>query len=424
MESVYFGKENNENTAKADQKSPLTPYMTGTTEQESAEEYTKVYTKEYFFPDENNIKLRTESFLSKLFGSALLDFFVLCIILPVAYVNLYLSSPVLYFAEKQVVYTSSVSLVYVTVFLLLYLLIHNSFRRKIYVLDGKNLYVIRHTVRVKTWKKGLFSTADDADKRIHDRYVSYMASADSRISGKSHRVKKILTSVTESGDINDKGRLFSGFNEKNMRDEDVLIPNHYKKFDPSQSYFTKRPLRGFIFILLKLALYGACIYFILCAGIKKTEVYNRDIGAFTDSKTAVLEPLGFEREVRYIPGNSYHYIDYVDTSDSYLKNSVRIYFKVTEDGVKFDGSFIGYDLYYGDDTSKIIRVMNELYDFDIRETADIDSMIAEYAGNNGEEIKTSITTDMYDIYVYVHESYYADYNVSVYVTSRYVDPFN
>jgi hypothetical protein len=97
---------------------------------------------------------------------------------------------------------------------------------------------------------------------------------------------------------------------------------------------------------------------------------------------------------------------------------------VTEDGVKFDGSFIGYDLYYGDDISKITKVMNALYDFDIREKADIDSMIAEYAGNNGEEIKTSITTDMYDIYVYVHESYYADYSVSVYVTSRYGDPFN
>lgn len=424
MESVYFGKENTENSDKADLKSPLMPYMTGNGDRESTGEYTGVYTKEYFFPDEKNFKLRTESFLSLLFGSALLDFFVLCIILPIAYVNLYLSSPVLYFAEKQVVYTAAFSFFYVTVFLLLYLLIHNSFRRKIYVLNGKNLYELRHKVRVKTWKKGLFSTADDADKRIHDRYVSYMASADHRISSNSLRVKKILTSVTESGDINDKGRLFSGFNEKKMRDEDVLIPAHYMKYDPSKSYFTKRPLRGFIFVLLKFALYGACIYFILSAGIKKTEIYNRQIGSFSDSVTAVLEPLGFVREENSIPGNLYSYIDYVDTSDSYLKNSVRIYFKVTEEELKFEGSFIGYDLYYGDDSSVISDVINSLYDFDFREKADIDSMIEEYAGNNGVEIRKTITTDKYYIDVQVRESYWADYGVYVYVMPKHPDPFN
>ena len=107
MESVYFGKENNDSSDKDEIKAPLTPYMTGPSDQGSSGEYTEVYTREYYFPDENNIKLKAESFLSRLFGSAVADFIVLCIIMPVAYINLYLSTPVLYFAETQVIYTAT-----------------------------------------------------------------------------------------------------------------------------------------------------------------------------------------------------------------------------------------------------------------------------------------------------------------------------
>ncbi len=424
MESVYFGKEKNESPTNVDVKAPLTPYMTGPSEQKSIGEYTNVYTREYYFPDEKNVKPKAESYLSELLGSSVSNFVVLAIIMPALYINLYLSTPVLYFAEKQVMYTASAAIIYFLISVLLYFLIHNSFRRKIYVLEGRTLYEIRHKVRVKTWKKGLFSSAENADKRIHKKYAVYIAYADKCISENSHRIRKILTSATESGDINDRGRLFYGFNEKKMNDDEILIPHHYMKYDPAQTYFRKNPLRKATLVLFRLALYEACMYFILSAGIKKTAVYNSGIGPFTDSMTAVLAPLGFEREERYIPGNSYYFMDYVDTSDSYLKNYVRIYFKVTEEKVKFDGSFIGYDLYYGDDFSKITKVMNALYDFDIREKADIDSMIAEYAVNNGEEIQKSITTDIYDIYIDIHESYYADYSVSVYVTSRYLDPFN
>ncbi len=137
-----------------------------------------------------------------------------------------------------------------------------------------------------------------------------------------------------------------------------------------------------------------------------------------------MEPLGFEREEKNIPGNLYSYTDYVDTSDSYLKNSVRIYFKVTEEELKFEGSFIGYDLYYGDDISVISDVINALYDFDIREKTDIDSMIEEYAGNNGEDVRNTITTDKYYIDVHVCESYWADYCVYIYIMPKYPDPFN
>ncbi|MBP5472087.1 MAG: hypothetical protein J6Y12_05370 [Lachnospiraceae bacterium] len=424
MESVYFGKENNESPDKDEIKAPLTPYMTGPSDQGSSGEYTEVYTREYYFPDENNIKLKTESFLSRLFGSAVADFIVLCIIMPVAYINLYLSTPVLYFAETQVIYTATAVIFYAALFILLFFLIHNSFRRKIYVLEGRTLYELRKTVRVKTWKKGFFSTAEKADKRIHERYAGYCAYADRHISEKSHHVRKILTSAYESGDINDKGRLFSGFNEKKMNDDEILIPHHYIKYDPTQTYFRKNPLRKVFFVLFRLALYGACIFYILSAGIKKTEVYNREIGSFTESWDKVMEPLGFEREENNIPGFYFENIDYIDDSDTYLHNSVRLYFDVTEEGLKFTGYFVNYDLHYGDDTSKIYEVMNLLYDLDIRETADIDSMIEEYSVNNGTDITNTLMTDDYYIDLTVKESYWADYSVYIYVRTRHRDIFN
>lgn len=416
MQSVYFGKDNSDVRADDHSVTPLTFQTSGSSAEKKE--------RRYYFPDENSGKLKTHAFFSALFGSAVLDLIVFWIVFPAVYEIFHYTVPLIHFVETELIYLVAFTILYIPLSLILYLLIHNAYHRKVYVYDNRTIYVIRMHLRVKTCKKGLFSSEDKANIRIHERYKRYISRIDDYIGNNSFRIKKVLTGCRESSEISDKGTLFTGFNEKKVNDEDISIPSYYFLYDQDSSYYSRHTGQKAALILIKLAVFCTGAAVIAGSGYKKLSIYNRDFASFRDSKITLMEPIGLEYTENHLYDHSYDFLEFLDPSDAYLNNSVKIYFDVESDGLSEGGSFIDYDLYYDDDYSVIKDILSSLYSDEINELCGLDNMIEEYLENPDVKIENTIRNEEYYINISVRESYWADYSVHIYVSCVGLHRFN
>lgn len=408
MQSVYFGKENNPVVLNDNTASPLPLFKKGPSE---------IRPREYYFPDEKNGKIKAVSFFSSFFSTFFLDILVILFGIPVLFFILYDVMPFLHFVRNVLVFLEAVSIIYIFCSLVFFLLLHNLYRRKVYVNDNGTFYILHLPVRVKNRKKGMTAPVAYADQRIHSRYARYIRRIDRAIDKKSLRVRKVLTDCRESDNLHDNGKYYTGFNEKKVREEEFRIPSYYSKYDPSASYYESGTLRNISLILLKLAFYGLLIGALIASTGKQYNIYNQNIDSYIESKIALLAPYGLEyRESNTVYDHSYEYLEFIDTANLRLNNSVRIYFDVTDEGIVDDHISIFYDMYYEYDPEIIKRVIQELYKGKLPDMSVIDETIREYLENPIAERSKTLTDDHTYFSLSVDESYWADYSIYVYVS--------
>ncbi len=402
MESVYFGKENT-----VLNKSGVEPAPKGTRP------------REYYFPDENTKKLDIIAFISALLASALLDLFVFGLVFPVMIMLFADHDPVFKLISVNVFIIADIGLIYIFFTLIIYALIHNIGRKKVFVNDNGTFYFLRMKVRVKTHKK-LFSSEDKANQKIHARYGKYISRIDKKIDNKGLSVYKILTGCTESDNIHEDGKYFSGFNEKTVTDEEFKIPSGYFKYDPNETYYKNKA--GYIILLwlIKLSLYAGVFLWLYSIGKTRFNAFLANFDSYRDSKIEIFETLGLEyTENESLIDHKYDYLEFIDTSDNYLRNSVRLYFVITDDGQIMDDSLnIHYDMYYNrdDELETVLKILDTATEMDESEMQVVETAIQEYFDEGYSYINTSDENVYYT--VSVSESYFADYKVFIYYTNR------
>ena len=399
MDSVYFGKETS---------IKINP--------ETIDSEKKDRVREYYFPDENNKKIKVLEFFSALFSSAVLDFLLLGILMPLLILNLELFYKELSFIGLISFYISSIVFIYFIIFTLLYLLIHNSGRRYVYVNDNGTFYFIKKTIRVNTHKKGIFISKEKANAKINAKYAKQINKINNLIDKKAFSVRKTLTDCKESDDIHENGLYFTGYNEAKLNDEEFRIPETYVKYEAGADYYSPNSLPKFLLFLIKFALYGGIFLFLFNTVNKKLALYEANVSAYIEEKSAILNSYGFEYyESPYDYARQYDYVEF--TTDDYLRNSIRFYYDFNEDG-KFedDSIFIDFDLYMDDDTDYLIPLVRDIYGGELPDENLIIDLINEYKEDPTDKKTETRSNDNTYFSVTVHESYWADYDITIYIS--------
>ena len=405
MESVYFGKE------------PVSIYSYDDPFKSESSP------REYYFPDENNRKILINDFLSALFSSAIWDFIILGIFYPICIIALEDLYPVFKFIKVNTFLLYDILIIYVFTFLVLFCIIRNNFRRKVYVKDNGTFYIIKKKVKVNTHRKGLFTSAEAAGEKIHKKYEKHIEWIDRQIENNGIFVKKTLTGCRISDNINDGGTVYSGYNEKALRDEDFSIPDTYFKYSQNEDYYSPNTALKLIYLVIKLALYGGIAGWLLYVGYGKLQVYRNDISEYIESKKEILEPFGYEYNVNpYNLDRQYEYIEFIDTTDTYLNNNIRFYFTVSDKSELVDTSvFFGLDLYYDEDTKELEKLVESVCGGDLPDKEMLERNIEKYLSDEEENQSEYHSNEKVYYSLNVHESYWADYYVSIYLNYRHTD---
>ncbi len=390
MESVYFGKEN----------SDLHKITTEPKPQENAPKGPR----EYYFPNENNKKLDIIAFISALLASALLDALIFGLVYPAIILTLRNSYPVFKLIRVNEFILADIFILYALLFFIIYFIIHNIGRKKVYVNDNGTFYFLKMKVKVKTQR---------SDSSIHAKYSRYINRINRQIARNGFRIYKVLTGCKESDNIHDDGIFFSGYNEKTLNDEEFKIPAGYIKYDKNANYHKNKIGYTILFWMIKLAFYGSVMLWLISIGQSRLNTFNECFDSYRDERIAMLEPVGF----KYLEGNAYwdhtyEYLEFDDTSDN-KNNYFRVYFDITEDGKITDESLsFFYDLNYSDDTESIKNAIRALYDGDLPELDAIDETIREYKLKRTEQ-RYHVATETIYFTVYVYESNYGDYRIYI-----------
>ena len=398
MESVYFGKEND---------IKIFP------DKIDAEKLLRE--KEYYFPDENNRKFKIISFFSSLLVSSILDLLLLGILSPYLIFFLQDLVPELKFIEYTVFFIAYIVLFYTFVFLLIDLPLRYAGRKKVYVNDNGTFYIIKKCVKVKTYKKGLFTSEEDANKKIHAKYEKQINKINNLIEKKSFAVRKVLTDCKLSDEIHENGLYFTGYNETKLCDEEFTIPDSYFKYAPSVNYYSKNSLSKTLFYFIKIALYVVVFLFLFSIVLKKYSIYQANISSYIEEKSSQVEPYGFEYYISpYGEFGKYEYIEF--KTDDELKNTIRFYYNFTRDGRLVDDNvFVSLDLYMDSDIDFLEPLIRNIYQEESFDTDLIYEMINEYKDNPGKDLTDVKSTNKTYLTVSVKDSYYADYNIYIYI---------
>lgn len=398
MESVYFGKEND---------IKIFPDKIDTAKQEKE--------KEYYFPDENNRKFKVAGFFSALFVSSILDLIILSILTPYLVFFLQDVIPELRFIEFTVFAIAYIVLFYTLVFLIIDLPIRFAGRKKVYVNDNGTFYIIKKCVKVNTHKKGLFTSVENANKKIHSKYAKQINKINNLIDKKSFAIRKVLTDCKLSDEIHENGLYFTGYNEVKLCDEDFRIPQSYIKYDPNAEYYSKNALWKTLFYFIKIALYAGVFLFLFSIIFKKYSIYEANIISYIAEKSAQVEPYGFEYYVsQYGDFGRYEYIEF--KTDDELQNTIRFYYSFTRDGrLTDDNIYISLDMYTDSDIDFLEPLIRDIYQEEAFDTAMIYNLINEYKDNPGTNISDVKSTNKTYLSVSVTHSYRADYNVYIYI---------
>lgn len=399
MDSVYFGKETS---------IKINPETNDTEKKDRV--------REYYFPDENNKKIKAIEFFSALFSSAVLDFLLLGILMPLLILNLEWFYKELSFIELISFYIASIVFIYFIIFTLLYLLIHNSGRRYVYVNDNGTFYFIKKTIRVNTHKKGIFTSKEKANAKIHAKYAKQINKINNLIDKKAFSVRKTLTDCKVSDEIHENGLYYTGYNEAKLNDEEFRIPETYVKYEAGADYYSPNSLPKFLLFLIKFALYGGIFIFLFYTVNKKLALYEANVSAYIEEKSAILNSYGFEYyESPYDYARQYDYVEF--TTDDYLRNSIRFYYDFNEDGEFEDDSiFIDFDLYMDDDTDYLIPLVRDIYGGELPDENLIIDLINEYKEDPTDKKTETRSNDNTYFSVTVHESYWADYDITIYIS--------
>lgn len=105
------------------------------------------------------------------------------------------------------------------------------------------------------------------------------------------------------------------------------------------------------------------------------------------------------------------------TTDDYLRNSIRFYYDFNEDGEFEDDSiFIDFDLYMDDDTDYLIPLVRDIYGGELPDENLIIDLINEYKEDPTDKKTETRSNDNTYFSVTVHESYWADYDITIYIS--------
>ncbi|MBP5556016.1 MAG: hypothetical protein J6X94_14240 [Lachnospiraceae bacterium] len=405
MESVYFGKE------------PTTSFSyDGNIFPKELKE------KEYYFPDENSTKLKTVGIVSAILKSTLFDLIIIGLLFPILLILAEEYTPLIPLIDSNIIVLVGDIVILLSVpSSLIYILIHNIGREKIFVVDNGTIYVIKMPVYVNIFKKWPFSSVEKNEQKVHAYYSKLITKIDRYIERGSLRIRKTLTDCKESDDIYENGKQFSGYNDKKNTDEDITIPSNYRKYVSSENYAVGKIKPKFIIYLIKYAYIVAYIYWIINLAVTRWNVYNTYFPLYEQSKIVALSPLGLEDRPTFLRyDHDLEFIHFIDTSDDYLNNSVRINFDIKEYGaIKDSYVSIDYDFYEGDDYGILKDILYATFDEqDLPDLSVIDECINDYlqtGSENGIYPKTVMTDNLY-FTVKVSESYWADYSVYIYVS--------
>ncbi len=406
MESVYFGKE------------PTTSFSYDKDIFKS-----EIKDKEYYFPDENSTKLKAVGIVSAILKSTLFDLLVLGLCLPFSLILLSEYTPYIHLIEgNAILFVGDIVLLISIPCGLIYLLIHNIGREKIYVNDNGTFYVIKMLVRVNIYKKWPFSSVEKNEQKVHAYYSKLISKIDRYIDKGSFRIRKTLTDCKESNDIYENEKHFNGYNEKKNSEEELIIPSNYRKYVSTESYAVRKIKPKFIIYLIKYAYIIAFALWLIDHTFARIDVYNTLFPDYRESKIAALAPLGLEDSPNHLVyDHRYEFIDFVDTSDNYLSNSVRVNFDIKEDRIKDSYVTISYDLYEDDDYEILKEILYATFpEEDLPDLSIIDESINEYLSTGSED---GIYPDIrlshnLSLSVKVSESYWADYHVYIYVSYK------
>ena len=195
------------------------------------------------------------------------------------------------------------------------------------------------------------------------------------------------------------------------------IEDALKKYN--ETYYKNKS--GYIILLwiIKLSLYAGVFLWLYSIGKTRFNAFLSNFDSYRDSKIELLEPLGLEyTENATLIDHQYDYLEFIDSSDDYLRNSVRIYFKITDDGQIMDDTLnIHYDMYYDrdDELETVLKILDTATEMDESEMQ-VETAIQEYFDEGYSYINTSDENVYYT--VSVSESYFADYKVFIYYTDR------
>ena len=390
MESVYFGKEitNVKITDPVQKPQGNTPQRP----------------REYYFPNENTKKLDIIAFISALLASAVLDGFIFGFAYPAIIFTLRKSYPVFKLIIVNEFLLADIFVLYAILFIIIYFLIHNSGRKKVYVNDNGTFYFLKMNIRVKTGR---------SNSSIHAKYARYINKANKQIEKRGLRIFKVLTDCKESDNIHDDGIYFTGFNEKTVSDEEFKIPGWYIKYEPNADYHKNKIGFALLFWVIKLSYYGIIMCWLISIGKSRLNTFNECFETYRDERIAALEPIGYKYlESSGYLDHTYEYLEFIDKTDN-LNNTVRVYFDITKDGEIIDDSYsFFYDMNYDEDIDTIKTAIRTLYDGDIPELDDIDEMIQKYK-LEGTRQSINISNDHIFMGGSVYDSYYADYSLYI-----------
>lgn len=381
MESVYFGTEP---ATKPD--APKRP-------------------REYYFPDENTKKLDVIAFISALLSSALLDGVIFGFVYPAIILTFKKSYPVFKLIKVNEFILADIFILYALLFMIVYFIIHNIGRKKVYVNDNGTFYFLKMIVRVKTQR---------SNNSIHAKYARYIYKINKQIEKDGLKIYKVLTDCKESDNIHDDGIFFSGFNEKKVQDEEFKIPAGYFKYNPGEDYHKNKIGYTLGFWFIKLAYYRIVMLWLINIGVNRLNTFNECFEPYLNEKIASLEPLGFEyREGYGYWDHTYEYLEFVDTTGD-GDDDLRIYFNITGEGEIVDESLsFFYDLSFDDDPQIIKDAIYALYEGDIPDLDKINDTVREYRLKGSEKTYHISTEDFY-FTVNVYESNYEDYHLYIY----------